>query len=450
MLTLTEAGEQIRTCRLSPVELTREYLARIERLNPVLNAYITVTADLALEQARQAEAEILAGNYRGPLHGIPIGLKDLLDTAGVRTTAASNQFRERVPAEDAELVQQLKRAGAVIVGKHNLHEFAFGMSGIVSAFGPAKNPWDTTRITGGSSSGSAAAVAAGMCLAAVGTDTAGSVRCPPALCGIVGLRPSAGLLSATGMIPLARSFDTAGPMGRTVRDVAILLQALSGLPVTATLNGAGPEVRVGIARDRFYDDLQPDVAACMAEALAVIRTLAAEVREVSLDVSKRRTVFDAEIYEYHEDMLAAHPELYDRHTRARIAGCVGISATDYIRGQRELLAERRKAEAACAQVDVVITPTVPVVAPAIAVLTPLGEPELRQFETAHLLRNTAPFSVLYWPSVSVPCGFSREGLPIGMQISGKPGADATVLRLAHAYEQATEWHNREPTLSDRG
>jgi len=448
MLTLAEAAELIPTRRLSPVELTRECLARIERLNPVLNAYITVTGDLALEQARQAEAEIMAGNYRGPLHGIPIGLKDLLDTAGVRTTAASNQYRDRLPTQDAELVRQLKQAGAVIVGKHNLHEFAFGMSGVVSAFGPAKNPWNTTRITGGSSSGSAAAVAAGMCVAAIGTDTAGSVRCPPALCGIVGLRPSAGVLRAAGMIPLARSFDTAGPMAHTVRDVAILLQELAGLPVMASLDGAAPKVRAGIARRGFFDELQPEVAACMEEALAVVATLVAEVREVHLEVSKRRTVFDAEIYEYHEEMLAARPELYDPHTRARVAGCAGISATDYIRGQRELLDQRRQAEAACAQVDVVITPTTPVAAPVLADLAPLGEPELRQFETKFLLRNTAPFSVLYWPSVSVPCGFTREGLPVGMQISGKPGGDATVLHLAHAFEQVTEWWKREPAIPD--
>ncbi len=202
MLTLTEAAEQIRTRKLSPVELTRECLSRIERLNPTLNAFITVTGDLALEQARQAEAEIMAGNWRGPLHGIPIGLKDLLDTAGVRTTAASNQFRERVPAEDATLVRQLKAAGAVIVGKLNLHEFAFGISGIVSAFGPAKNPWNVERITGGSSSGSAAAVAAGMCVAAIGTDTAGSIRCPAALCGIVGTSSQRGNVERRGNHPV--------------------------------------------------------------------------------------------------------------------------------------------------------------------------------------------------------------------------------------------------------
>ena len=218
MLTLAEAAAQIRSRRLSPIELMGECLTRIDRLNPVLNAFITVTADMALDQARQAEAEVTAGNWRGPLHGIPIGLKDLLDTAGTRTTAASNQCRERVPVEDAEVVKRLKQAGAVIIGKLNLHEFAFGMSGVVSAFGPARNPWNTDSITGGSSSGSGAAVAAGLCVASIGTDTAGSIRCPSALCGIVGHRPSATVLSAEGIVPLARSFDTAGPMTRTVED----------------------------------------------------------------------------------------------------------------------------------------------------------------------------------------------------------------------------------------
>jgi aspartyl-tRNA(Asn)/glutamyl-tRNA(Gln) amidotransferase subunit A len=446
MLNLSKAAEEIRTRRLSPVELTRECLARIERLNPVLNAFITVTADLALDQARQAEAEILTGNYRGPLHGIPIGLKDLLDTAGVRTTAASNQFRERVPAEDARLVKQLKRAGAVLLGKLNLHEFAFGMSGVVSAFGPVRNPWDVARITGGSSSGSAAAVASGMCITSVGTDTAGSIRCPAALCGIVGHRPSEGRLSTEGMIPLARSFDTPGQMTLTVRDAAVQFGILSGASVTSSLDAAVSRLRVGLPQEGFFQDLQPDVDSCLSEALRVINTLVADVRQVPLEVSRRRTVFNAEIYEYHQEMLAAHPELYDPDTRTRILGCAGITATDYIRAKRELMVERLKAESSCEQVDVVITPTVPISAPMISDLTPLGEPKLREFEKQYLLRNTMPFSVLFWPSVSVPCGFTRQGLPVGMQISGKPGDDATALRLAHAYEQATEWHKRRPPI----
>ncbi|MFI5117724.1 MAG: amidase [Terriglobales bacterium] len=451
MLTLTEAAEQIRTRQLSPLELTRACLARIERLNPPLNAFITVTAELALEQARQAEAEIMAGHWRGPLHGIPIGLKDLLDTAGIRTTAASNQYRDRVPTQDAELVRQLKQAGAVLVGKLNLHEFAFGGSGIVSAFGPVKNPWAPERITGGSSSGSAAAVAAGLCVAAIGTDTAGSVRCPAALCGIVGHRPSAGWLSRQGVVPLSASFDTPGPMTRTVRDAALLLGALvaetgsSALDDWAALDDSVAGLRVGVARKNFFFDLQPEVAGCAEEAIAVIKTLVAQVADVELETGGHRTIFNAEIYEYHEAMVTKTPELYQPHTLPRVVKCAGISATDYIRDWRSLNKERNRAEELFQAVDVVITPTVPVAAPRISQLQTLAINELRQFETRYLLRNTSPFSVLYWPSVSVPCGFQREGLPVGLQISGKPGADATVLRLAHAYEQATPWHKRVPS-----
>jgi aspartyl-tRNA(Asn)/glutamyl-tRNA(Gln) amidotransferase subunit A len=442
MLTLTQAAEQIRTRRISPLELTRECLSRIERLNPILNAFITVTSDLALEQARQAEAEVTAGNWRGPLHGIPIGLKDLLDVSGVRTTAASNQFCNRIATEDAQLVKLLKQAGTVILGKLNLHEFAFGMSGIVSAFGPARNPWDTERITGGSSSGSAAAVAAGLCVASIGTDTAGSIRCPSALCGIVGHRPSAGLLSAEGMIPLAPTFDTAGPMTQTVRDAAVLLEILSGAPMTDGLEASVSTLRIGVPRSGFFDELQAEVQSCLEEALAVMRTLVAEVRDVPLAVASRRTVFNAEIYEYHEKMATETPELYQPATLARVEKCAGISATDYIRARRELQQQRRAAEAVFEYVDLLITPTTPVVAPEISQLMPLGE-RLRDFETKYLLRSTTPFSYLYWPSTSVPCGLTSEGLPVGMQITGRPGQDAAVLRLAISYEKATEWHSRK-------
>lgn len=448
MLTLTEAAQQIRTHKLSPLELTRTCLARIGQLNPTLNAFITITAEIALEQARQAEGEIMAGRWRGPLHGIPIGLKDLLDTAGVRTTAASNQYRNRVPTEDAELVRQLRQSGAVIVGKLNLHEFAFGVSGIVSAFGPVKNPWDLERITGGSSSGSAAAVAAGLCVAAIGTDTAGSIRCPSALCGIVGHRPSADLLSCTGVIPLSTSFDTVGPMTLTVQDAALLLGALvadigSSTPNDwAALDGSVAGLKVGVPRKGFYDDTQPEVAVCVENALAVIKTLVAQVVDVELEAGAHRTISNAEIYEYHEAMVTKHPELYQPQTLPRILKCAGIGATDFIRDWRSLREERDNAGELFQRIDVVVTPTVPVAAPRLSDLEALGVNDLRPFETKHLLRNTSPFSVLFWPSTSVPCGFTSEGLPVGLQISGKPGSDATVLRLAHAYEQATEWHKR--------
>ncbi|HUI83350.1 MAG TPA: amidase [Candidatus Binatia bacterium] len=446
MLTLTEAAGQIRARRLSPVELTRECLARIERLNPQLNAFITVSADLALEAARRAEHEIGAGNYLGPLHGVPIAVKDLFDTAGVRTTAASNQYRERVPAADAELVRRLKQAGAVLLGKLNLHEFAFGMSGVVSAFGAAGNPRDPERIAGGSSSGSAAAVAGGLCVAALGTDTAGSIRCPAALCGIVGHRPSAGLLSMKGVVPLSPSFDTAGPMTATVRDAATLIDALANSGYASLLNEDVSQLRVGLPETSFFSDLEPDVAACVNTAFRdVVGKLVAQIREIEVPVDGFRTIFNAEIYEYHEAMLGAAPQLYQPGTLERVRKCAGISATDYIRERRRLSAFRMQAERIFEQVDVVLTPTVPIEAPRVAGLQALEQGELRKFEVKYLMRNTSPFSVLFWPTTSVPCGFTSSGLPVGMQISSRPGADSVVLRLAHAYEQATEWR-RKPAI----
>lgn len=447
VLTLTEAAEQIRTRRLSPDELTRECLARIERLNPLLNAFIAVTADLALEQAHQAESEISAGNYRGPLHGIPIGLKDLFDTAGVRTTAASNQYRDRIPTEDAEVVRRLKQAGAVIVGKLNLHEFAFGISGVVSAFGPTKNPWNLERISGGSSSGSAAAVAAGLCVAAVGTDTAGSIRCPSALCGIVGHRPSAGLISLKGVVPLSTSFDTAGPLAATVCDAAILIDVLAETSsYAALLEEDVAKLKVGVPRKALFDNLDPDVASCIEAATQVVGKLTSQVREVDIAVDGFRTIFDAEIYEYHEAMVNNSPQLYDPRTLYRIQRCAGITASQYIRERRRLAEFRRASERIFEQVDVVISPTVPVPAPKLAEVEALAVADVRPFEVKNLLRNTSPFSVMFWPTTSIPCGFTRNGLPVGMQISSRPGADGICLRLAHAYERATELRKRRTPL----
>ena len=450
MLTLTDAASRIGSGSLSPVELAQECLARIERLNPALNAFITVTPELALESARRGEAEIKKGNWRGPLHGIPIALKDLIDVAGVRTTAASNQIRDRIATDDAAIVTRLKQAGAVIVGKTNLHECAFGGSGVVGAFGPARNPWDVARIAGGSSSGSAAAVAAGLCVAAIGTDTAGSVRIPAALCGIVGHRPSAGVWSARGIIPLAKSFDTPGPMTRTAEDAWLLLRALAeeGNPMGAAELNAGVEsIVVGVAREGFFDGLDVEVASCVEEALRVIRSLVGSVREVQLEIGSYRTIFNTEIYGYHRQMVAQSPELYDPATLARVQACAGIAEADVERARDDLAAARREAEKVFETVDVVLTPTVVVGAPRIAELQAMSGSELRAYEVQSLLRNTSPFSVLYWPSVSVPCGFTSEGLPVGLQISARPGADDLVLRVAHAYEQATEWHKRVPPMA---
>jgi aspartyl-tRNA(Asn)/glutamyl-tRNA(Gln) amidotransferase subunit A len=447
MLTLAEAASQIRDRKLSSLELTRACLGRIAKLDPQLNAFITVTEDLALQQAREADAEVASGHWRGPLHGIPVSLKDLIDVAGVKTTAGSNQFRDRVATDDAAIVRKLKAAGAVIVGKNNLHEFAYGGSGMISAFGPTRNPWDITRISGGSSSGSAAAVASGMCLAALGTDTAGSIRDPAALCGLIGYRPSAGVWSMDGVIPLRKSFDTVGLLAGTAEDAQLIFTALAGEARQEEGAPAIDRLRVGVARKGFFDQLEPGVEKCMVEALSVFRSLVASMQDVQIEVGVKWTDFDAEILEYHHQMLADTPELYQPGTLARLKACSAIPAEEFERAQRGLAATRAEAEKIFGSIDVVLTPTCLVAAPKVSDLEALSDKDLRAYEVQKLLGNTAPFSLLFWPSVSVPCGFTGEGLPVGLQISVRPGADALVLQVARAYEQATDWHKRMPAIA---
>jgi len=296
MRTLAESANQVRRREISPVELTNECLETIARLNPTLNAFITITADSALKQAATAEQEIAAGNYRGSLHGIPIALKDLIDTAGIRTTSASAVFKDRIPAEDAAVVKKLKAAGAVLIGKNNLHEFAYGGSSLISYFGPVRNPVNPEFVSGGSSGGSAAAVASGMCYGAIGTDTAGSIREPASLCGIVGLKPTYGLVSTTGIVPLSHSLDHAGPIARTVEDAAILLDALTS-PASnsrATLTDGIEHFAVGIPPEYFFDGLDPEVAAALEQAIADLTALARETREIHLSVDEGRTLQAAE------------------------------------------------------------------------------------------------------------------------------------------------------------
>jgi aspartyl-tRNA(Asn)/glutamyl-tRNA(Gln) amidotransferase subunit A len=329
------------------------------------------------------------------------------------------------------------------VGKTNLHEFAFGGSGIVSAFGAVKNPWDVSRITGGSSSGSAAAVAAGMCIAAIGTDTAGSVRAPAALCGVVGHRPSKGVLSNDGIIPLATSFDTPGPITRSVRDAVTILDCLAAPDAVKSLEGLDEPVtklKVGVARN-LCDDAEPEVARCFHAAVATISGLVTEVTEFDLQWQTPPEIRSYEIYRYHAAMLQRTPELYDPRTLDRVRATTGVTEADYQRALSEL-AEFNRSVRVFDRFDVVLSPTVLVAAPPIAELEAFDSAALRQYELRYLLKNTYPFSSLWWPSVSVPCGFTSEGLPVGLQISAAPGADHVALRLACAYEQATEWHKR--------
>ena len=455
--TIAELAPRLRRKEVSPVEVARACLDRIEKFNPALNAFITVTAEAALAEARAAEIEISRGEWRGPLHGIPIAIKDLIDTAGTRTTAASGLYQNRIPTEDAEVVRRLRLAGAVILGKNNLHEFAYGGSSLVSFFGDVHNPWNIGHIAGGSSGGSGTAVASGLCYAAIGTDTAGSIREPAALCGCVGIKPTYGRVSARGVIPLSWSLDHVGPMAATVGDAAVLLQAIAGYDpldvcsadvpvsdyVSACVSALGDGVknlRVGIPRAHFYDDLDDEVREAMEQALVVIGTLVAEVREIQVEVSSDRTVQAAESYAYHADNVARTPELYQPETLRRIRSGANISAAEYIQRRRELDQERRCAHDIFGEVDLLVTPAMPIPAPAIADLKK-DPAALRPAELA-LLRNTRPFNVWGLPAISVPCGFTKSGLPIGLQIAGPHWREDLVLRLAHAYEQATEWYKR--------
>lgn len=399
--TISELAPRLRSRQISPVELTRECLERIDKLNPALNAFITVTAESALVEARAAEAEIARGQWRGPLHGIPIGLKDLIDTAGVRTTSGSKLHATRVPGEDAEVVRRLRSAGAVILGKNNLHEFAYGGSSLISHFGEIHNPWDRGRITGGSSGGSAAAVVAGMGYAAIGTDTAGSIREPAALCGCVGLKATYGRVPSRGVIPLSASLDHVGPLARSVADVAIVLHAIAGFDAADITTAEVP----------------------VADYLSGMKESPARLR---VGVPK-------------------NPELYDPETVRRIRSGENVSVVEYIERRRELEAERRAIRSIFADVDVLVTPTTPVPAPAIAELKASSD-ALRPAEL-RLLRNTRPFNVWGLPAISVPCGFTQSGLPIGLQIAGPPWREDMVLQLAYAYEQATAWHKRECDVS---
>jgi aspartyl-tRNA(Asn)/glutamyl-tRNA(Gln) amidotransferase subunit A len=464
-LSISEAAELLRQKKISPVELATACLDRIERLNPVLNAFITVTDESAVAQARVAEDEIQRGRLRGPLHGIPIGLKDLIDTAGVRTTCGSALFADRVPAEDAYVVQRLKRAGAVLVGKQNLQEFAYGGTSVSSHFGPVHNPWNLKHITGGSSGGSAAAVATGMCFGSIGTDTGGSVREPAAFCGIVGLKPTYGRVSVRGVFPLSWSLDHVGPICRSVKDAALMLEAISGYdpldvtcidwPTEEYAKGlkAKADFRIGVVRQPFFTDLDPEIEVAMNEAIEVIRRTAvsearpsgrASIELIEVDLPPVPTAVQApEVYAVHKAYYANSPELYRPWMRERLAQAAAADTAAYVSDRFALERVRRTVNDVFAEVDILITPTTPV--PPITIeqasnMSPDPAGEL-------WLRNTRPFNAYGLPTISIPCGFTKTGLPIGLQITGPRFGEGIVLRFAHAFEQATDWHKRAPALA---
>jgi aspartyl-tRNA(Asn)/glutamyl-tRNA(Gln) amidotransferase subunit A len=445
-LSLCEAARRVREGRVSPVELTQACLARIEELDSTLHAFIAVTAESALQESRAAEAEIRGGHFRGLLHGIPIALKDLVDVAGVPTTAASRLFRDRRPAEDAEIVRRLRTAGAVLIGKTNLHEFAYGGSSVISAYGEVHNPRAPERITGGSSGGSAAAVAAGMCYAAIGTDTGGSIRQPAALCGIVGLKPTYGLVSVRGIVPLSWTLDHAGPMARTVADVAAVLTAIAGydsqdlnsqeFPATDYLAALDRDVhglRLGIVREHFFAGLDPEIAGRVNPAITQLERMTSGSCEVTVPIDTDRAVHAAEAWTYHREFVERTPELYHPETLRRIQSGADITAADYIRGRQRVQSLRRTTAEMFRTADVLVTPTVPAPTPKISELL-ADLDQLRPRELV-LLRNTRPFNVLGLPTITVPCGCTSSGLPVGLQLTAAAGAEANLLALANAWER---------------
>jgi len=453
-LTLKRASELLRSKSVSPVELTEECLKRIERHNKALDAFITVTSEQALRTAREMEAEQRRGKWRGPLHGIPIAVKDNIDTAGIRTTAASELFKDRIPTEDAEVVRRLKQAGAIILGKTNLHEFAYGGTSDISYFGAVHNPWALDHIAGGSSGGSAAAVAANLCYGALGTDTGGSVRIPSSYCGVVGFKPTYGRVSLRGVIPLSWTLDHVGPICKTVEDAALMFGAMAGydqsdpasadVPVAEYARAIGAEtrkLRLGIPRSPFFENLNAEVARAVETAIGVLRKLTASVVDTNLPSTFPLflAILGPEAYAYHAKWVAESPNLYQAFTKDRIIQLgTAVKAHEYADALRQTNLLRREIVKTFESVDLLATPTMPLAAETFA--------ESKDFDKFGI-QDTSPFDVLGLPTISVPCGFTESGLPIGLQISGAPFAETTVLSLAHAYERATEWHTRHAQIA---
>jgi aspartyl-tRNA(Asn)/glutamyl-tRNA(Gln) amidotransferase subunit A len=455
-LSLTAAADAVRAKRVSPTELVKACLARIDIYNPKLNAFITVTRDLALKQAAALEAELAAGKVRGPLHGVPIALKDNIDTAGVRTTAASSVFDDRVPAEDAEVARRLLAAGAILIGKLNLHEFANGGTSATSYYGPVRNPWALDRNPGGSSGGSAAAVSAGLCYAALGTDTGGSIRTPASYCSVVGLKPTYGLVSIRGIIPLVLSLDHCGPLTRSVADAALMLQVLAGydrLDIASVEHPAENYVqamaapvktlRVGIARVPFFDHLDADVAKATDAALRTIASLTGGTIDVVLPTT-REVNLGGEMYAYHEPLFTQMAGRYQIPTRRNLQNGANAKASEYIRGHWALELMRRTIDDGFKDVDVVILPTrrhTPRTVDAALEREETDKPRNPELE------NTGQFNIYGIPAISVPCGFTEAGLPVGLMIAGPRFSEGRVLALARAFEDATDWHSRRPPLT---
>ena len=456
-LSVAEAAQLIAARKLSPVEFTEASLRRIEQLEGRLNAFITVDGDAAMTAASEAADEIAKGGAHGPLHGIPIALKDIFGVAGVRMTAGSKILSENVASEDAEATARLKAAGAVVLGKLNLHEFAFGATGVNPHYGAARNPWDLERITGGSSSGSGASVAAGECAAALGTDTGGSIRIPASLCGIVGLKPTYGHVSKRGVLPLSWSLDHVGPMTRTVEDAAIVLQAIAGRDAddASTVGEPVPDymqmlrqgvqgLRIGIAKEFFFENLHPEVESAVRSAIGLLGEMGADLTEADVPLISEipggvTAIMLPEALAYHQKWMSERPDDYGDDVRYRLELGATFLAVHYVQAQRfREMAVAAWREEVFPKVDLIVTPTTPITA------RPIEEGDLQV--TFNLIRFTNPLNFLGVPAISIPCGFTGEGLPVGLQLVGRWWDEASVLRAAYAYEQATDWHERRAPI----
>ena len=452
--TIRELGARYRKRELSPVEVTRALLARIEKLDPALHAFVTLTPDRALADARAAEDALRRGDER-PLLGIPVGHKDIYLTKGIRTTGGSALFADWVPDSDSTVGRRWQDAGTVLLGKLITHEFAFGLQFPGHRFQPARNPWNLEHIPGGSSSGSGAALAAGLLHGATGSDTGGSIRGPAAFCGITGLKPTYGRVSRAGVMTLSWTLDHTGPMARTVEDCAYLLQAIAGHdaadPASSTrpvddyvgaLDGNVRGLRIGVPRNYFFEDADTDNVRAFEDALGTLRKLGADVRDLQIPAFNLSRSFMlimlSEAFAYHEQDLRLHPELYGEMLRERLLTGALVTGPEYVQAQRVRMQICADVAEVMKTVDVLATPTTPKTAPTFKTMY---DPELAFPRT-----NMPPFNLTGQPTLALPCGLSASGLTLSLQLSGRAFEEATVLRLGHAYQRATDWHTRRPPV----
>jgi aspartyl-tRNA(Asn)/glutamyl-tRNA(Gln) amidotransferase subunit A len=451
-LTITSTLEQFRAGSLSPADLASACLQAIRRLNPEINAFITFADPQSLKVSETFRDSALSG--------IPIALKDLYETAGVRTTAGTTFFKDYLPENNSAVGEKLAAAGAILLGKTNTHEIALGVTGVNPHYGAVHNPWDLSRMTGGSSSGSAAAVASGMCLAALGTDTGGSIRIPASLCGVVGLKPTFGRVSLRGIFPLSWNLDHAGPLTRTVEDAVRVLQVIAGYdefdpcsvnrPVDDYLSGLGEGVkgwRVAVLTGEYAWASDPEVLEAVRAAAQVFETLGAQVEPVELDWLREAALANSLMTQadgaaFHRQRLAENPAGFGADIRQRLETGAAFTSTDYILARRTQTEMRRRFEGFFSQYDLLLLPTTPIPAPRIE-----GDDAVEQ--ARRLTRFTAPFNLTGLPALSVPCGFSSAGLPLGLQLVSEAWGEAKVLRAGHAFEQATEWHKQRPGISKK-